>query len=424
MSPTEQRQRIGDACERDGLTLRDVFEELDVSGGAPLERRSGLVRAIQAVEEGDADVIVVAYFDRLVRSLRVQAEVVERVEKAGGSILAVDVGEVRADTASRWLSATMLGMVAEYQRRSTAERVSGAQERAVARGVPPFARIPPGLRKRRDGTLEHDPRTADAVREAFALREEGASHAQLLTFLREHGIDLAWPSAVGDMLRQRLYVGELRFGKLVNPSAVEPLIDEATFRRVQRLRLPRGRHPKSERLLSRLGLLRCSACGARMVVSARRTAPGAAVYRCPTLNCDLRPRIKAEIVEDAVKEAVQMLLKGVSETVTDDESTEQARAELERIDAELEAAVEAFSGFDDVPATRERLSALRDEREALVDKLDELEREAGRSITVSAEDWDLMTLDERRALVTATLSRIDVGPGQGAERVKVHALGE
>jgi hypothetical protein len=32
-----------------------------------------------------------------------QAEVVDRVEKAGGAILAVDAGEVRADTASRGL---------------------------------------------------------------------------------------------------------------------------------------------------------------------------------------------------------------------------------------------------------------------------------------------------------------------------------
>jgi DNA invertase Pin-like site-specific DNA recombinase len=44
-----------------------------VSGGTPLEHRDKLRRAVEAVEAGDADVIVVAYFDRLVRSLRVQA---------------------------------------------------------------------------------------------------------------------------------------------------------------------------------------------------------------------------------------------------------------------------------------------------------------------------------------------------------------
>jgi DNA invertase Pin-like site-specific DNA recombinase len=67
-SPAEQRDRIQAACERDGLNLIDVLEELDVSGGKPLEQRPGLGRAVGHIESGDADVIVAAYFDRLVRS--------------------------------------------------------------------------------------------------------------------------------------------------------------------------------------------------------------------------------------------------------------------------------------------------------------------------------------------------------------------
>ena len=119
MSPREQLERIQSVAERDGLKLVDTIEELDVSGGAPLAKRPGLRRAVELVEAGDANVMVVAYFDRLVRSLAVQAEVVERIEKAGGAILAVDVGEVRADTASRWLSSTMLGLVAESSTRTS-----------------------------------------------------------------------------------------------------------------------------------------------------------------------------------------------------------------------------------------------------------------------------------------------------------------
>jgi DNA invertase Pin-like site-specific DNA recombinase len=120
----------------------DTIEELDVSGGAPLTKRHGLRRAVEMVESGQAEVVVVAYFDRLVRSLTVQAEVVERIERAGGAILAVDVGEVRADTASRWLSSTMHGLVAEYHRRSTSERTADAKRRAVMRGVPRFPNVP------------------------------------------------------------------------------------------------------------------------------------------------------------------------------------------------------------------------------------------------------------------------------------------
>jgi DNA invertase Pin-like site-specific DNA recombinase len=80
VSPPEQRQRIAWACERDGLQLVRIFEELDVSGGASLERRPGLMRAVEMIESGAANVVVAAYFDRLVRPLKVQLEVVERVQ--------------------------------------------------------------------------------------------------------------------------------------------------------------------------------------------------------------------------------------------------------------------------------------------------------------------------------------------------------
>jgi DNA invertase Pin-like site-specific DNA recombinase len=63
VSPSEQRERIASACDRDGLTLLETFDEPNVSGGAPLERRPGLRKAVAMVEAGEADVVVAAYFD-------------------------------------------------------------------------------------------------------------------------------------------------------------------------------------------------------------------------------------------------------------------------------------------------------------------------------------------------------------------------
>jgi len=109
VSPAEQRDRAAAACERGGPMLVEIINELDdVSGATALERRPGLRRAVAAIEAGEADVVV-AYFDRLVRSLRVQDELVSRVERAGGQVLAVDVGRVTNDSAGQWLSSTMRG---------------------------------------------------------------------------------------------------------------------------------------------------------------------------------------------------------------------------------------------------------------------------------------------------------------------------
>src|SRR4051794_25943828 len=115
-SPSEQRDRIVAACERDGITLLETVDERDVSGGTPLAKRDGLRGAVEAIEAQAADVLVVAYFDRLVRSLSVQDEVVSRVEAAGGRVLALDFGEVTNSSAAQWLSGTMIGAVSEYYR--------------------------------------------------------------------------------------------------------------------------------------------------------------------------------------------------------------------------------------------------------------------------------------------------------------------
>ncbi|HSJ18016.1 MAG TPA: recombinase family protein, partial [Solirubrobacterales bacterium] len=177
-SPGEQRERIESECDRRDLRLAGVLEELDVSGATPLTKRDGLRRAIEAVESGDAEVIVAAYFDRLVRSLRVQDELVSRVERAGGQVLTVDVGAVTNGSASQWLSSTMLGAVSEYHRRSTAERVRGAQAAAVARGVAPWKNTTPGYTRNEDGVFEPN-ETAPAVRKAFRMRGEGESISKI-----------------------------------------------------------------------------------------------------------------------------------------------------------------------------------------------------------------------------------------------------
>jgi DNA invertase Pin-like site-specific DNA recombinase len=66
-----------------GNRVVDAFEEIDVSGKLPPTERPRLLQGVEMVEAGEVEHIVVAYFDRLVRSLKVQLEVIERVEKAG-----------------------------------------------------------------------------------------------------------------------------------------------------------------------------------------------------------------------------------------------------------------------------------------------------------------------------------------------------
>ena len=110
-----------------------------MSGGDDLEKRPGLSRAIAMVEAGDVDTIVVAYFDRLVRSLAIQAELVARVEAASGGILAVDVGAVTNGSAGQWLSSSVLGPSPST---SGARPPNGRRRRS---GGPSLAASPPSI---------------------------------------------------------------------------------------------------------------------------------------------------------------------------------------------------------------------------------------------------------------------------------------
>lgn len=174
--------------ERDGLRLVAVHEELDVSGGKPLAQRPGLSAAVEAIETGRAEVVAAAYFDRLFRSLSTQGEVVERVERADGQVLAIDIGRVTGENASQWLSGTMMGAVSEYFRRSARERTARGQAQAVARGATPWARVPLGY-TRDNGVLSPDPETAPLVQRAFQMRAERVPISRIRAMLKSHGVE-------------------------------------------------------------------------------------------------------------------------------------------------------------------------------------------------------------------------------------------
>jgi site-specific DNA recombinase len=420
VSPTEHRQRLDATCEREGFRLLETFNEPDVSGGAPLDKRPGLSQAVALIERGEADVIVVAYFDRLFRSVTVQSEVAERVEAAGGALFAADVGEVRSDTASGWISSSMLGVIAEYQRRTTRERTVGAKRRAVENGVPPFPNLPFYLQRQDDGKgpIEHHPRKVKLMREAVRMRLEGATIDAVRDYLRKHQVKLSY-HGVQSKFSSRLLLGELRFGSMVNDAAFTPVIDGETWQRLQRVSVPRGRRAKSDRLLARLGVLRCGSCGARMVVGSANNG-AYPIYRCPPVgDCSQRVTISATVAEQTVSEAVQDALAGIEGSASIESGVGQAVDELSRRQDALDAAFRAFDGLEDEDAAREKLRELREARDQARERHDELLDASAPAITVSAGDWDLLSDEGKRDLIKAVIGAAVVRPGRGADRISI-----
>jgi hypothetical protein len=251
------------------------------------------------------------------------------------------------------------------------------------------------------------------------MRADGESITQIRKMLKSHGVERSH-RGVQVMLANRIYLGEVHFGKLVNLTAHKPIIDRELWDRIQRMVIPRGPQPASERLLARLGILRCGSCGARLGTMKLPKQGDYPIYRCPsTSDCDHHMTISAVIAEQTIIQHVREVLADVEGRASAEDGARRAEKELAAAQNALDAAVRAFDVLGDVESARERLQELRTAVDKAQGRVDQLGG-AGASLSISGDrDWDSLTHDEQRELIRLSIRSAIVGPGRGAERITI-----
>jgi DNA invertase Pin-like site-specific DNA recombinase len=127
-----QRAAITTEAERRGWRLVDVYEDAGVSGKSL--NRPGLAAALEAVENGRAEALVVAKLDRLSRSLLDFAGLMEGARRKGWSVVALDLG-VDTSTPAGEMMANVLATFAQFERRLIGQRTRDALAVKRAQGV-------------------------------------------------------------------------------------------------------------------------------------------------------------------------------------------------------------------------------------------------------------------------------------------------
>jgi hypothetical protein len=153
------------------------------------------------------------------------------------------------------------------------------------------------------------------------------------------------PSGTRYLLRNRLYLGELREGEHVNLTAVEPLVSTAMFEAAQ---MPGTRPPRSVEdgpaLLA--GLIRCAGCG--HVMSRKRTAR--LVYSCAGLHsggrCPEPAGITTELADRHVEALALEQLARLSVADSEGDAVQRAQATLADAEDELAAFLRVTSFRD------------------------------------------------------------------------------
>jgi DNA invertase Pin-like site-specific DNA recombinase len=128
-----QRSAIENECTRRGWELLRIVGEDAGASSATLDRK-GLTSALEALDAGKADVLVIAKLDRLSRSVAQGAQVMDRAKRKGWSLVALDFG-LDTTTPAGEMVANVILSTAQYERRLIGERTRAALAAKKAAGV-------------------------------------------------------------------------------------------------------------------------------------------------------------------------------------------------------------------------------------------------------------------------------------------------
>jgi DNA invertase Pin-like site-specific DNA recombinase len=127
-----QRNAIAAEVERRGWELVEVASE--IASGKAADRREILQETLWRLDTGEADALVVSRLDRLTRSLLDFAEIVDRAQASGWTLIVVEQA-FDLGTSSGRAMAGMLAVFAQFERDLISERTRDALAVRRAQGI-------------------------------------------------------------------------------------------------------------------------------------------------------------------------------------------------------------------------------------------------------------------------------------------------
>jgi DNA invertase Pin-like site-specific DNA recombinase len=190
-----QRTAIKRWAKANGHTIAQWCADEGVSGATDAVDRPGLAEALQLLRHPpQAQGLVVAKLDRLARALTVQEAALALIWRDGGSVFAVDSGEILKDDPDdpmRTALRQVVGVFAELDRRTVVKRMRDGRKAKAAAGrkaTGSYAYGYQGAGKGRDRDAAPREDEQAAVARIVELRRAGQSYRAIATTLDAEGL--------------------------------------------------------------------------------------------------------------------------------------------------------------------------------------------------------------------------------------------
>ena len=180
-----QRRTVEGYAMMHGLTLDRVFIERGVSGSKPISERPEGKRLLAIVKPGD--VIITPKLDRMFRSALDALDVLAKLKERNVALHMIDLGGDVMGNGISTLVFTILSAVAEAERDRTRGRIAEVKHDQKTRGRFLGGTVPFGYRRDDTGELVPHESQQEAIREAVALKDGGASLRAIADALQAKG---------------------------------------------------------------------------------------------------------------------------------------------------------------------------------------------------------------------------------------------
>jgi len=317
---------------------------------------------------------------------------------------------------------TILLAVATLELDNTKSGWQVAKARAIERGAK-IGPTPYGYRRLEDGTLEVHDGEAEQLRAAFIAASRGGVDGAV-AHLKANVKARTWTRfTVTRLLANRQYLGEVRYGEMVERFEGLAIISRAVWESAQPTGPAKRRKPKATFPLS--GLATCAACGGPMVGS--RGGPDARrMYRCAAAQtaatgerCSAPVATTAETLEQYVVGDLRAAWAHPGFALGGEETPAVDAAEDALLEAEAE--LDAFVADAAGSAALRRLGRYEAALSARVEAVDAAsavlrERASSASSAVAVlpdELWETLTAEELSLVLRGGLADVRVSRGRG-----------
>lgn len=421
-----QKGRLEAYAKAKGLSNVQHYSDPAFSG-ASLDRPE-MQRLMKDIDRGKVQTVIVYKLDRLSRSQKDTLTLVQDIfNKNNVNFVSL---EENIDTSTP-VGITMIGIMAafaELERSTFAQRTSmGREERAKQGYYHGGGNYDPLGYEYTDGLLHIKEEEVPIVKDAFYWYTNGCSMSETSKRLRKKYPErIKSYTIVKDMIKNPLYVGRVRFNGKEFEGKHNPIIDEETFRKAQKVRKTRsiGSTTSNKRKGLLLGKIYCAHCGARYY----RDVSGTKKYRYTKYKCRSKDYRRANISmvkdrncknknwdEDKLDQVViDQLQRFEFDEEYESDKTEQIKQKERKIDKlykQIERTKELFvMGIIEAEEVKEKTANLKTQISDLkldIKELEETEREEKINLLRNF-DWKKEEKETKLKLIDEVVDRVEV----------------